>query len=552
MITKLNFKEKALFYTLVFVFCASLITWGTMFYYSKTTAIAKNGGEYIEGIVGQPQHINPVISASNTTDEDIAQLIYSSLLKYDDNGKLQNDLTENYEISEDKTTYTFHLRQNVLWHDNTPLTAEDVLFTTNLISDPSYKSPLRANWNGIEVAMIDNYTISFKISVPFVGFLNNLTFGILPKHLWENVSLEKFPLTDLNLSPIGSGPYKYSPMQKDSNGNIISYKLIANPNYYGKKPFISKITLNFYLDDEAVINAYNTKEIMGISSIAPQKVKQIKNLQSTNLHKINVPRYFAVFFNQNKSVPLAYDEVRRALAYATNREEIISQVLDGNGQAVYSPILPGMVGATNDINKFDFNVETANKILEENGWVKGDDGIRSKDGVRIEFNLITINPQEMVQTAEILKKQWEEIGVRVNVSSFAVVDVQQNYLRPREYDALLFGQALGSDSDPFSFWHSSMKDDPGLNLAKFQDPEIDRLISDGRVEFDESKRSAIYQEFQKKLVEEVPAVFLYSPAYLYPVNKGVRGNDIKALPSPSKRFTNIEHWYLKTKRIWKK
>jgi len=178
--------------------------------------------------------------------------------------------------------------------------------------------------------------------------------------------------------------------------------------------------------------------------------------------------------------------------------------------------------------------------------------VRAKNGTRIEFNLITINPQEMVQTAEILKRQWEAIGARVNISSFSIVDIQQNYLRPREYDALLFGQALGSDSDPFSFWHSSMKKDPGLNLAMFETADTDQLIADGRVEFDEAKRAAIYQEFQKKLVEEVPAIFLYSPIYLYPVTKGVQGNNIQTLPSPSRRFSNIEHWYIKTKRIWKK
>ena len=551
MISKLNLKEKTFFYSLVFIFFAGLLGWGIMFYYSKTIAVPTIGGEYIEGIVGQPQHLNPVISPSNTTDEDMVQLIYSSLLKYDNNGKLQNDLAESYEISEDKTTYTFHLRQGVLWHDNTPLTAQDVVFTTNLITDPSYKSPLRANWNGIETTLIDDNTISFKITDPYVGFLNNLTFGILPKHLWENVGPEKFPLTDLNLSPIGSGPYKFSSIQKDSTGNIISYKLIANPNYYDKKPYISKITFNFYSDSDQILEAYNTKEIMGISSIAPQKVAQIKKLQSTNLHKINVPRYFAVFFNQTKSAALAYDEVRQALAYATNRNELVTQVLGGNGKAIYSPILPGMVGATDDINKFDFDIDKANKLLDEKGWTKGEDGIRAKGKTKIEFNLVTIDLPEMVQTAELLKKQWETIGVQVNISSFSIVDIQQNYLRPREYDALLFGQVLGADSDPYSFWHSLMKKDPGLNLALFGTDETDKLITNGRVEFDETKRASIYQEFQKKLAEEVPAIFLYSPIYLYPVNKSVQGNDIQTLPAPSRRFSNVEHWYIKTKRIWK-
>jgi peptide/nickel transport system substrate-binding protein len=157
-------------------------------YYSKTQAIPQFGGEYIEGIVGQPLHINPVISSSNGTDEDLVQLIFSSLLKYDSEGNLKNDLTESYEISEDKTLFTFHLRKDVLWHDGTPLTAADILFTINLISDPSYKSPLRYNWQGIETNLIDDFTLTFQIKSPYVGFLNNLTFSILPKHIWEPIS----------------------------------------------------------------------------------------------------------------------------------------------------------------------------------------------------------------------------------------------------------------------------------------------------------------------------------------------------------------------------
>jgi len=219
--------------------------------------------EHIEGIVGQPQHINPVLSLSNNTDDDMSQLIYSSLMKYDKDGNLINDVTDNYEISDDKTFYTFHLKNNVLWHDGQPLTAQDILFTLNLITDPSYKSPLRYNWQSVETNVVDDNTITFKIKSPHAGFLNNLTFGILPKHIWETVEADKFPLTNLNLEPIGSGPYKYSSIQKDSKGNIISYKMTANPNYYGGKPYISKMTFNFYSDDDSAIVAYNKKRNYG-------------------------------------------------------------------------------------------------------------------------------------------------------------------------------------------------------------------------------------------------------------------------------------------------
>ena len=107
----LDLKEKILFYFLIIAFIASLLGWGALTYYSKTKAVPNYGGEYIEGIIGQPLHINPVISQSNNSDEDLVQLMYSGLLKYDGQGKLENDLAESYEISDDKKTYTFHLRK---------------------------------------------------------------------------------------------------------------------------------------------------------------------------------------------------------------------------------------------------------------------------------------------------------------------------------------------------------------------------------------------------------------------------------------------------------
>ncbi|MDO8240781.1 MAG: ABC transporter substrate-binding protein [Candidatus Moranbacteria bacterium] len=532
---------------------SSLVGWGLMFYYSKTTVIADFGGEYIEGVVGQPLHINPILSVSNNADDDLSQMIFSSLFKYDNQGKLINDLVDNYEVSDDKTQYTVHLKNNAQWHDGQPLTATDVLFTINLIADPAYKSPLRSNWQGIETNSSDDYTLNFQIKTPYVGFLNNLTFGILPKHIWESIGPDKFSLTNLNLEPIGSGPYKYSPsFMKDSAGNILSYKLAANPNYFGGKPYISKITFNFYPDDDSVITAYNQKEVMGISNVSPKKLAAIKLQQSTAVHKFNIPRYFAVFFNQTKSVPLADDEVRKALNLATDRQEIISSVLDGNGNPVYSPILPGMIGYDADDSKTNFDLDQANKILDDNKWKRNEDGWRSKGDTQLQINLATTDWPELSQTAEIIKSQWEKVGVKVEVNNLSISDIQQNYIRPREYEALLFGQVMGADPDPYSFWHSTQKRDPGLNLALFGDTDTDKLIEDGRTEFDTEKRATIYHDFQNKLTDEIPAVFLYSPDYVYPVNKKIQGVDITNLILPSERFANIDKWYINTKRIWNK
>ena len=546
----LNFKEKLFFYFLIFLFIGSTLSWAILYYYSHTKPIATYGGEYTEGVVGQPLHINPLISQSNGTDEDLVQLIYSGLFKYNNQGKIINDLAESYTLTENNTVYTIHLKKNVLWQDGQPFTVADILFTLNLISDPAYKSPLRTSWQGVKTEVVDNYTLKFKTATPYVGFLNNLTFGILPKHIWESVTPTNFSLNSLNLEPIGTGPYKFNSIRKDKKGNIISYSLDANPTYFAGKPYIGKFTLKFYTDENTAIKALNKKEVMGINAISPQNNIQI-NQENVSLHKLELPRYFAVFLNQTKSIPLANDEVRQALAYATNRQEIIDNVLASNGQPVYSPFLPNMVGYTDNLNYPKFDLNKANKILTNKGWEKGADGFRGKDGVGLNINLVTINWPELVKTAHLLKTQWEKAGIKVNIQTYSLSDVQQNYIRPREYEALLFGQSIGNNPDPYSFWYSSQKKDPGLNLSLFGNADSDKLIANGRVEFNSQKRAQDYIDFQKILLKENPAIFLYTPKYIYPLSKNIQGVKIKNIISPADRFTDINHWYLKTRRVKK-
>jgi len=270
------------------------------------------------------------------------------------------------------------------------------------------------------------------------------------------------------------------------------------------------------------------------------------------LNRFNLPTYIAIFINKSKSVALANSEVREAISYATNRDEIINTVLNGFGRPAYSPILPGMIGYTDDINKRDFNLDKANKLLDDNGWKRGDDGVRVKNNIPLEINLVTTDlNDELVKTADVVKSQWGKIGAKINIQTSSISDIQQNYIRPREYEALLFGQTLGADPDLFSFWHSSERKDPGRNLSSFGDATSDKLIEDGRAEFDINKRAAIYSDFQKNLNAEIPAIFLYSPAYIYPINKKVQGITIENLVSSSERFSDINKWYINTKRIWK-
>ena len=547
----LTFKERFIVTILLLTIAVSFVVWIGSFYFNFTKAVPKVGGEYIEGVVGQPLYINPLLSQTSEADSDLSQLIFSGLFKYDKDGNVVPDLAQNYSVSDDQREYTVSLKKGVTWHDGKTLDANDVFFTFSVLEDPAYKSPLRQSLQGVDVSLVDDYTVKFTLKNPYIGFLENLTVGLLPKHIWENIAPEKFALAENNLHPIGSGPYAFSNFQKDSGGNILTLQLAANKNYYDGSPYISKVTFNFYPDDDALIAAYNKKEIMGMGSIPPDSIKNIKNAKSTNIHELVIPRYFSVFFNQTKNVALANDSVRSALALSVNRQEIVDKILYGKGIALTSPLFPQMQGYK-DGGSAQADVDRANKILDDAGWVLDtNENVRKKGSQSLAFELVTTDWPELNQTADLLKAQWAKVGAQVTVKVLTVSDLQQNYIRTREYDSILFGQAVSFNPDLYSFWHSSQKHDPGLNLSLFDNKDADGLLESLRQETDQSKRIQEYQNFQDILTKEAPAVFLYSRYYLYPTNTSVRGMDAANINNPAQRFVDVNKWYVKTRRVLK-
>lgn len=544
-------REKILIAAFVAIGAGALLFWFGALYIASTRAVPEAGGEYTEGIASQPRYINPILSQTSDADADIAQLVYSGLFGYDGSGNLVKRLAAEYAVSEDGKLYTVTLRQGVKWHDGAEMTADDVVFTIQAIQDPAYKSPLRSNWLPVEVGTVDRYTVTFAMKKTYFGFLENLTLGILPKHIWENIAPENFLLADYNLAPIGSGPYSFFDSEQDSSGNMLSYELRAFNDYFDGAPYIGKIIFHFYPDEAALIDAYNRKEILGINSVTPENLPKLEERKSTRVYEIAIPRIFAVFFNITKNVALANDEVRQALNYATDREAIIREVLSGKGQPAYTTFLPFMTGYASDLALPYYDREKANALLDEKGWKRGEDGVRSKNGTVLEIELTAPTWPELAHTADLLKAEWEQIGARVTLNVLSAIDLQQKAIRPREYQALLFGEAAMLDSDPYSFWHSSQKHDPGLNLALFDNKDADDILATLREELNPDKQQEKYRAFQEVLYRENPAVFLYSPSYLYVVSSAVQGIDVKSVDAASFRLSTIKDWYMNTKRVRK-
>jgi peptide/nickel transport system substrate-binding protein len=547
------------------------------------------GGEYIEAAVGAPQHVNPLYASANDIDADLSRLIFSSLFYIGEDGLPVNDLASSYEVSPDGKTYTVKLRDDAHWHSGGDLTATDVLFTFNAIKDPAYNSPLRQSLSGIEAEVKDDFTIKFTLSEKYSPFLNLLTFGIIPLEKWKNIAPSSASLAQLNLDPEGSGPYKFKSLAKGRDGSIRSYSLTANRDYYSGRPNIKKILFKFYGDITQAIAALNNGDVSGLNYLPREEEKNLIAKNSVIINKFSLPQMKVVFFNSGNNPALKDAKVRQALSCAVPRADIITTVLDGNGQAVYGPILPSSFAYNENLDKCDFDFGRAETVLGEAGWKKvfvsaeeiaslerkastsptlladnektllsfgsGDWLVKEevidkvKKTVKKTFLAVKISyldDQENSQVAEAIALQWGKLGINVSLNSVSSGQLQSAVIKPRAYEILLFGQQVGSDPDVYAFWHSSQAGKNGLNLSDYRSEEADRALEEGRTASTTEGRLSDYSRFQELIAKDTPAVFLYSPYYLYVQNKKIKNFSLKNIFTPADRFNGVSQWYIKS------
>lgn len=510
------------------------------------------GGLVREGIIGTPHLVNPVI-ASTDADRDLVALVYSGLMKPDGRGGLEKDLAESYSISENGLEYTFILKENLSWHDGEKLTSDDVVFTIQALRVPAIKSPARANWEGVEVETPDARTVRFLLKKPYAPFLENATLGILPRHIWKTATPEQFSLSEFNRQPVGAGPYQIDKVRRNSAGIITMYELESFNDYALGEPLIPKMDIFFYNSESEAVSAFERGDVDSLGSVSAENEKRLE-LAGGSVKTLVLPRVFGVFFNQNKSEILRDEAVRKSLNMATDKDFLIKEVLGGYGVPLKGPIPQAVLGENTGENSF--NLEEARLALEKGGWKQNDEGLRQKKKsakvtLDLALTIATANTPELVKTAEMIKSMWQELGAKIELKFFEIGDLNQNVIRPREYEGLLFGQIVGRDPDPFPFWHSSQRNDPGLNIALYANKTADSLIEAARTENDIEKRKNKYADFQKEVEKDLPAIFLYSPYYLYAAHSDLKGFDTDIITVPSERFANVYKWHLYTSRVWK-
>ena len=650
----LNKTERTFFLIFAFLALGSAIYLVADFYINNTVEAPAYSGTYTEGIVGQPRFINPIYGETNDVDRTLIDLVYSGLMTYDKNGKIINDLAKNYTISDDGKTYTFQLKDNLYWQDGMPLTADDVIYTIKTIQNSDYKSPLRANWLNVDAEKTSTNSLSLTLDSPYNSFLENCTLKIIPQHIWKNVLPENFTLSSYNLQPVGSGLYTPESIQEDNNGFIKSLTLAANRKYYGKFPYISNISFQFFNTKDDLIKAANQKTIDGFSidaldnneAAAEKQIRQGWTAdEKFDVYSFSIPRYFAVFFNTQKNKILSDTGVAQALNYSVNKPELIQKIGDSFKEkvsAVDSPILSDYFNYTQPTTPYGFNIDTANKLLDKSGYVNSTPGaarakantkkpafqfksylsqgskgsevvelqgclarldpsfknllageisgtygkgtgdavtafqtkylsgtpatgevgagtrkelntlclVPQNNYIPLQFTLTTINQPQLVMAANLIKDYWQKVGVVVQVKVVELSELK-DIIKNRDYDALLYGEALGSLPDLYPFWHSTQINDPGLNLSEYQNKNADQLLKDARETLNSNTRSADYEKLQDVILSDAPALFLYNPDYLYWVSGKIKGVDTTKIVDPAKRLENIQNWYIDTRRMWK-
>ena len=513
------------------------------------------GGIYAEGLVGALVRLNPLLDSYNSADRDVDQLIFSGLLRFDDQGIPQGDLSNSWGISRDGTIYNFSLHENAVWHDGEPVTSDDVIFTIERMraEDSPLPPDLVTFWGQIEVVRLDEKTLQFRLPEAFAPFMDYLTFGILPAHLLGELSFAEMVDSPFNMAPVGSGPYRFENLLVE-DGQIKGVVLSAFEDYYAQPAYVEQIAFRYYPDAAAMWAAYQAGEINGLGQVPLELLPQVLVEEGLNTYSSRLPQLGIVFFNlDDREAPFFQDaSIRRALLLAVNRQRIIDALFNGQAILADGPIFPGTWAYYSGVERVAYDPTSAVNLLREAGYTIPAEGgsIRTnEEGTRLAFELLYPDDPQHQAVAQALQADWAAVGAEVSLAPMAYEQLVSERLDTRLYQAALVDLNLSRspDPDPYPFWHQAQISG-GQNYSRWDDRQASEYLEQARITVDLAERQRLYNNFQVRFSSELPALPLYYPVYTYAVTADVQGVSIGPLFDISDRFTNITNWFLVTRR----
>ncbi len=502
------------------------------------------GGSYIEGVAGSPATVNPLFASFNQADADLSSLIFAGLVRLGANGSVQPDLAELPKITPDGRTYIFELRDGLLWQDSEPLTSQDVAFTIHVIQDPNFQGDpvLKDLFRDVQVEARDQRTVIVTLPQPFAPFLaRGATFGILPQHLLGDVLPADVGSTPFDQHPIGSGPFRLAALSPEQA------VLQTFDGYYQGRPRLESLTLRFYRDDAALLNALRHNEIDGAlfgPELAREDIDFIDKNGAWVRRSLHGTTFSVVYLNQQLVPAFADGSVRQALQHGLDRDSLIKNVLAGEALPLDSPIVRDLWAYVGSPDAYAFDEKQAASLLDSDGWTLDGD-VRTKNGQPLRFTLVTSDDPVQERVGREIASQWGKLGVQVDVQPSGASQFVEGVLLPRRFQAALVAVDSGPDPDPYPLWDSTQATGNGRNLSGFSDATADQLIENGRQAVSTADRAADYRQFQEIFARQLPAVLLYTPTYQYVVRADLQGLTPGLLSTLSARFSDIYKWYVK-------
>jgi len=511
------------------------------------------GGTYTEGVLGAFTNANPVY-ATSLPDTTASHLIFSSLLMYDQQNRLTGDLAASWAVDARGTTYTLHLRPNLTWQDGQPLTSADVLFTYQVIQNPDARSPLYNSWQGITVAAPDPQTITFTLPNVLASFPYSLTNGIIPKHLLGATAMADMRSVAFNTTqPVGSGPFAWKAIQltgatSDNREEHIALKGFTN--YHFGKPKLSSFVIRTYRSSSRLLAGFKAQEVSAIAGLS-ELPPELKTDTSTRVYNLPLTAAVMAFFDTSNGLT-SDTAVRRALSISPDINKIVS-TLDYPTQPVREPLLHGQLAYNPTYSQAPYDQASAAKLLDSDGWSIGRDGIRAKNGTRLQISLYYHNSTEYNSVAKQLTTYWHSVGIETKLMAQNDADFQSTLSQASSsvshtYNVLLYGISIGVDPDVYVYWDSSqidLRSSARLNFSAYNSPRADASLEAGRTRLDPSLRIVKYQSFLQAWQADTPALGLYQPRFLYLTHGPVFGLNESPINSDSERFNNVQNWEIR-------
>lgn len=470
--------------------------------------------------------LNPILATANANE-----LIFRGLMRFDKNNIPKPELAESYTISKDKLSYDFKIKKGIKFHDGTELKAEDVVFTIKSVLNPKVNSEIKSDFEEVkDVQAIGDYEVKITLKKPFPPLLDKLTIGIVPKHCLDGKDINT---AEFNQKPIGAGPYKFEKWIKGTSITLSKFK-----DYYGKTGNINTIIFKYVPDFNVRAMQLQTGEI-DLAYLEPSQVAKIEKSSNIKVYKVPTADYRCMMYNFKNDI-FKDINVRRAFNYAVNRKGIVDGILLGYGQEAYSPLQINKFNNPN-VEKYTYNLDKANEILDKAGWKKGNDGIRIKNGKKLSFTLTAPSDDDVrVKIATYLSSEFKKVGADVKVES-----LDWNVIKINKCDAFILGWGSPYDADTYTYtlFNSNQSGENGYNFGSYSNSKIDSLLEQARTTDNENDRKKIYAKFQDELAKDPSYNFCVYLKALFGVNKRITGVKEKVLGHHGAGFIwNIETW----------